>query len=361
MIESAEVGHARKVSMSPEAKPEGAERELAEIRREVIEARNLVIKTDNLLKNLHAEVKMVGKRQEDFQKRQWISSAAAYVGFAVLCVAGAIGISSARTAGANSERDELQKQVADLSSQVQKIRADQTAQAQAQRQAGEVYKLMTTLSGDDRLKGVDELVKLDTSKLSPLEKKALDDRAELLRREIGQAAYERGKAAFRKSDMEETAKELSRFMAMNPDPTTSLDAQFFLGVAYNQLKRHDKAVPLLQHFADEDKKSKTRDYAMLLLAQSYQETNQLEKAAETVRAAMADYPASQFAAQFRGRLSTVKRLQGGEPEVAVAPAAQTTPAAQPKPAAAAQPAQPKPAAATATAPAAAPAPAPKPQ
>ena len=38
---------------------------LDDIRREVIESRNLVIKTDNLLKNLHAELKVVGKRQEE--------------------------------------------------------------------------------------------------------------------------------------------------------------------------------------------------------------------------------------------------------------------------------------------------------
>ena len=38
------------------------ERELADIRREVIEGRNLVIRTDNLLKTLHSEVKAFGAR-----------------------------------------------------------------------------------------------------------------------------------------------------------------------------------------------------------------------------------------------------------------------------------------------------------
>src|SRR5882757_790673 len=77
---------------------EPQDKALEEIRREVIEGRNLVIKTDNQLKTLHAELKLVGKRQEDFQRRQWISSAVAYVVFAALCVAGAIAISNARTA-----------------------------------------------------------------------------------------------------------------------------------------------------------------------------------------------------------------------------------------------------------------------
>lgn len=312
MQESYEVAsNSRKISMAGE-KTE-VEKELSELKREVIEARNLVIKTDNLLKNLHAEVKTVGKRQDDFQKRQWISSGAAYIGFAVLCLVGAIALSSARAASANSERERLEKQVTELNAQLEKQRADSAAIATAQRQAAEVYKLMTTLPGDERLKGVDALVKLDTSKLTSLERQSLTDRAELLRREIGQAAFERGKAAFRRNDMEETVKELSRFVAMNPDQAELLDASFFLGIAQNQLRRHEEAVPLLTRFVEQDKKSKTRDYAMLLLAQSLQETKQLDKAADLMRAAIGEYPNSQFAPQFRGRLATVKRLAAGEP------------------------------------------------
>ena len=67
----------------PEQPKTDVEKELADLRREIVEARNLVIKSDNLLKNLHAEVKAVGKRHEDLQKRQWLSSAVAYVLFAM--------------------------------------------------------------------------------------------------------------------------------------------------------------------------------------------------------------------------------------------------------------------------------------
>lgn len=303
-------GPTRKLSMSQEKHE--LEKELGEIRKEVIESRNLVIKTDNLLKNLHAELKMVGKRQEDFQKRQWIASGAAYVAFAVIAVGGGLMISSARTAGAGAERDRLEKQVTELTQQVQKQEAEAQALATAERAASEVYKMMTSLPGDERLKGVDQLLKLDTSKLSMLERQALTDKSDQLRREIGQAAFERGKAAFRRSEMPAVVTDLSRFLAMNPDHQDLLDASFFLGIAYNQLRKHEQAVPLLARFVAEDKKSKNRDYAMLLLAQSYQETNQLDKAAQTARDGIGQYPAGEYLSQFKGRLATVKRLQGGE-------------------------------------------------
>src|SRR6186997_2765090 len=103
-----------------EAKDDG----LDEIRREVIESRNLVIKTDNLLKNLHAELKLVGKRQEDFARRQWISSAVAYLLFVGLCVAGVIAISNARSQQATQEKDRLDKQVAELTAAAEKHKAE---------------------------------------------------------------------------------------------------------------------------------------------------------------------------------------------------------------------------------------------
>lgn len=344
--------------MAAETKPVEVEKELTEIRKEVIEARNLVIKTDNLLKNLHAEVKAVGKRHEDFQRRQWISSGVAYALFAILAVGGAFMVANAKNSTAGAERDRLEKSVTDLSSQLEKQRAELAANQSAQRAAADVYKLMTTLPGDERLKGIDALVKLDTSRLSALERQALNDRAVLLRKEIGDSALERGKAAFRRNDMKAAAEDLSRFMAMNPTEEEALDASFFLGAAYNSINQHDKAWPLLARFVDGDKRSKTRDYAMVLLAQSYQETNQLDKALAIIRDAIGNYPASQYQGAMKARLNSAKRQAGlttdsaapapGAPAPAApapAPAAPAT--AAPAPAAPA-PAAPAPAAAAPT-------------
>lgn len=350
MLEEAEVvsGPNRKTPMAAEQKPEH-EKELGEIRREVIEARNLVIKTDNLLKNLHAEVKAIGKRHEDFQRRQWISSGVAYALFAVLSVGGAFLLVSSSSSNANEERARLQKKVEELGGELEKLRADAAAVQGAQRAASDVYKMMTTLPGDERLKGIDALVKLDTSRLTALERQALNDRAVLLRKEIGDAAFERGKTAYRRNDMATVIAELSRFVVMNPPEPELVEASFYLGVAYNQTRQHEQAVPLLARFVESDRRARMRDYAMLLLAQSYQETNQLDKAESTARDAIGTYPASEFLPQFRGRLSSIRRAQSGttgttpgapaQPAAAAAQPAAQQPAATPP---AAQPPQPLP-------------------
>lgn len=318
------------------------EKELGEIRREVIEARNLVIKTDNLLKNLHAEVKGVGKKQEEFQRRQWISSAVAYVLFAALCGAGAVTVVSLRTSSAAQERERLEKSVVELTAQLEKQRSEVAAVQGAQRAAGEIYRMMTSLPGDERMKGVDALLKLDTSKLTPLEKQALNDRAQLLREEIGQAAFERGKAAYRRNELATAVTELSRFVALNPRQPDLLESSYYLGTALSTLKKHDQAVPHLARFVSGDRRAKNRDYAMLLLAQSYEQTGQLDKALETAREALGSYPNTAFAGQLRARISSAKRLQSAGADSAAVQAATISagraPAQAPRPAAPAAPA-----------------------
>jgi len=316
----------RKVASGTEQRVD-VDKELSEIRKEVIESRNLVIKTDNLLKSLHAEVKAVGRRQEDFERRQWISSATAYLLFAVVIVAASLLVGAARSWSTKSERQRMQKAIEELTGKQEKDRADLQLAQTASRRAADAYRQMSAASGDDRLKGVEALASLDTSRVSALEKQALNDRAAAVRNEIGQEALERGKAAFRKSDMKGAIRELGRFLAMKPSDAEAIEAAYYLGVAYTVSKRYEEAVPFLARFVAQDKKAKSRDYAMLLLAHSYEQTGQLDKAAQVIREAIGTYPNSDFATQFRTRLHAVQKGTAGSADAATAQGGGGKPAA----------------------------------
>ncbi len=297
---------------------------LDEVRKEVIESRNMTIKTDNALKTLHAELKAVSQQQQDFQKRSWFSSGVAYLGFIALCVGGAIALSNAKAANASADRERLEKQVTDLSAQVDKQRADATALASAEQTAAQIYKMMTTLTGDERLKGVDALAKTDLTKLSTFERQVLQDRALTLRKEVGAGILEKGKLAFRRQDWPETIEQLTRFMSMNPPEDDALEASFFLGNALLQSRKFEDSIKPLQRFVDGDKKAKNRDFAMLLLVQAYDTVGQKDKALEVTKDAVNSYPASEFRQQFLYRLQLAQR-QAAAP----APAAPAAPAPAP--------------------------------
>ena len=88
--------------------PAAQDGDISLLRKEVIEARNLVIKTDNLLKNLHAELKQMGRKHEEQEKRHWMTSVTAYIGFAVIAGVGAIAFANAevRTARSDAQSNE---------------------------------------------------------------------------------------------------------------------------------------------------------------------------------------------------------------------------------------------------------------
>lgn len=308
------------------------DRALDDIRREVIEARNLVIKTDNQVKNLQADVKLVGKRQEDSQRKQWRSSAVAYVLFAGLCVTGAALVTNGRTAAAAQEKARLEKQVTDLNATTDKIKADAATAAAQEKAAMDIYRMMSGGAGPDRLKGVDALAKIDRNKLTPFLKQVLDDRAAALKKELGATAFEKGRSAFKRQDFAVTIDELTRFMALAPTDEEAIEASWYLGDAYVQKKQYEQAIPYLVRFIQGDKRAKVRDFAMALLVQSYDMTGQRDKAVEVAREAASIYGGGEFGSLFRNRLS--RRAADAAPAgtaPAAAPAGTPAPAAAPGP------------------------------
>src|ERR1700759_3844117 len=121
------------ISMSEEtntprssAMDRGEESEMALLRKEVVEARNLVIKTDNLLKNLHAELKLMGRKHDEQERRHWMTSVTAYIAFALIASVGAIAYARAEVRTAREEAATLDARARTLQQDAEKIKsADQ--------------------------------------------------------------------------------------------------------------------------------------------------------------------------------------------------------------------------------------------
>src|SRR5437762_13532291 len=103
MMQMNEESSTPRMGTSPVSEPPAATNELAALRKEVVEARNLIIKTDNLLKNLHAELKQMGRAHDEQEKRHWMTSVTAYIAFALLAGVGAIAYARAEVRTAREE------------------------------------------------------------------------------------------------------------------------------------------------------------------------------------------------------------------------------------------------------------------
>lgn len=285
------------------------EKELAEIRKEIIEARNLVIKNDNLLKNLGSDLKVMAKKQESFERKQWISSAVAYAVFAALAATAGILGAQGYVAQARSEIASLTTQAEEATESARIAREELNAAREASRAALAAYQKLDASGAAEREKAAAALVAVDRTKISKLEARALDDRGREIIQQLANEKMEAGKQAFRRSDWAGTVANLTKALELWPDHPQADEHAFYLGNAASQSRQWELAAENLQRFVDKAAGRTNKDFAYLLLGQAYDQLGRKDRAEEVLREGINGYPASQFNKSMRGLLSRIRKTQ----------------------------------------------------
>lgn len=311
-----------RISAAPPPVESASEGELAALRKEVIEARNLVIKTDNLLKNLHAEVKNMGRRAEDQERRHKYTSVTAYVLFALIAAVGAIAFARAEVRTARDEAQANESRAVALQKDAEKIKATDQIRRDASEKALRVYDMLgSEKEGPGLNQAMTQAMHIDRGQISTLESRAIDDRAAGMKRQIADAARSAGEAAFRHQDWKTTSQELGRYVELEPKLSDNL-IWFHLGSARVQTREFQGAIQPLESFLKGTGGTKTAQYAGLLLGQAYEEVGNATRAREVYERALSLYPGSDFAPMIRGRLRKIAGANvppGTPPATAAAP------------------------------------------
>src|SRR5437870_8478622 len=206
-------------SVPPHVEPAGRDGDLSTLRKELIEARNLVIKTDNLLKNLHAELKQMGRKHEEQEKRHWMTSVTAYIAFAVIAGAGAIAYANAEVRTARSDAQANEARAAALQKDAEKIKAAEQTRRDSSEKALRVYELLgSEKEGPALNQAMTQAMHLDRGQLSALEGKAIDDRAAGMKRQLAEAARSAGESAYRRQRSEERRVGKEGGSRLGPEP-----------------------------------------------------------------------------------------------------------------------------------------------
>jgi tetratricopeptide (TPR) repeat protein len=304
---------------------DSSDSELSLLRKEVIESRNLVIKTDNLLKNLHAELKLMGRKHDEQERRHWMTSVTAYVAFALIASAGAIAYARAEVRTAREEAAANESRAKTLHDEAEKIKSASQLRHDTSEKAMHVYELLgTEKEGPGLTAAMQQSLHLDRSQLSALESKAIDDRAAGMKVRIAEAALSAGQAAFRRSDWKAASEELGHYVEMEPKVSDPI-VYFHLGNARMQLHDYANAIAPLDSFLKNTGGTKTAQYAGFLLGQAYEETGNAAGARSAYERAASLYPGSDIAPGIRARL----RRLSSSPTTGTAPAAATTTAPPP--------------------------------
>ena len=316
---SEETGTSRMSTSSAEGTSDG-HNDFGSLRKEVIEARNLIIKTDNLLKNLHAELKQMGRKHDEQEKRHWMTSVTAYIAFAVIASVGAIAFARAEVKTAREEASQNEARARTLQQDAEKIKTADQQRREASEKAARVYDLLgSEKEGPGLNQAMTQAVHLERDKISALEAKAIDDRAAGMKVRIAEMALERGQSAFRRQDWRGVSTELGRYVELEPKVQDAM-IWFHLGSARIQTREFKEAVMPLETFLKNTGGTKTAQYAGLLLGQAYEEINNPAKARDVYEHAVGLYPGSEFAPGIRTRLRKVQQQIASAPAGAPAPA-----------------------------------------
>ncbi|HUJ24841.1 MAG TPA: tetratricopeptide repeat protein [Myxococcales bacterium] len=304
-----------RVSTPPAAEsaaPPPAHNEMASLRKEVLEARNLIIKTDNLLKNLHAEVKKLGDRAEEQENRHWMTSVTAYVVFAVMAAVAAIAYARSEVRSAREEAQGLEARAAGLQKEAEKIKAADQVRRDASEKALRVYDLLgSEKEGPGLNQALQQSLHLDRAQISALEGKAIDDRTAGMKARMAEAALAAGSTAYRHQDWRGTSDQLGKYVELEGAARVSDNQVWYhLGSARMQTREYAGAIQPLEYFLKSAGGSKTAQYAGLLLGQAYEETNNPTRAREVFEHALNLYPGSEFAPSLRNHLRKLGAMAG---------------------------------------------------
>ncbi|MCA9563394.1 MAG: hypothetical protein KC561_07890 [Myxococcales bacterium] len=274
------------------------------LHRELIEARNLAIKTDNLVKNLNADIKQIAKRQDAYQRRYLFNSAVAYVLFVVVIFTLMYLVFDTRVSSYESERTHLEARNESLQEDLDTALDELERRREADDRAFSFFELIQSGRREEVVAQFNEV------------QAQLSNRAmiELFRDRVQEINYELAEDAFRTGMGHAQEERWSEARDMFLDSMNHLELapwgpelRYELGLSLYELDDYEGAI----HFLDEALATEELDEAQdawgrYVRGQALQDTGRLSEAVE----AFADFRDRYGAHRYAGRaLHYINRIE----------------------------------------------------
>ena len=277
--------------------------ELQEIKREIIESRGLVIKTNNLTNALSADLKLIAKRQQTYERRLiWNSAAALVILVAVVLVALAIAM-DARIDAIRKEnsggKQELER-LHELEKVTQKQQADQLT---AEQEAAKFYDLIRQNRRADVVRMYDDI---KGKPLTKTESEVFADAVERAKADLAVHAYIRGQENAKLQRWQEAASHFEESLRYNDASPIAPAVRLGVATAYRNLRRQKEALPILLALTEQNVDKEVVDDALYLLAKCQTELEMWNEAKSSWRALLARFPQSTYALEAKRSLQELQ-------------------------------------------------------
>jgi TolA-binding protein len=277
--------------------------ELDEIKREIVESRSLTIKTNNLVNALAADVNSIAKRQQNYERRQFWTSATAYVATVVLLLIVGKFLVDARVEAERSQNQDQVSKLSKLDKELNLLQSREEARSRIERKALAFYQLIRERKRREIIAQYDQVKDLD---LSLTEKELFEREVESARGELALIAYQEGLDHIRAGRWHEAEQALTQSLEQKPDAAHSPGARYQLARALRTLGRQREAIPLLMKLSEASPDKEIMDDATYLLALCQIDVEAYNDAKTTLRTFIRRFPKSPNLNDGRSKLADLQ-------------------------------------------------------
>lgn len=276
------------------------EYDLEEIKREIVEGRSLTIKSNNLINALSADLKSIAKRQQNYERRIFAHSVAAYLTTVVVILLLTNVAMDAQIDAVRAEGKDNTERVKTLEDELKLVRDREQKRTVASQEAARLYQL---LRADNRREFLTELPKVAKLDLSPTEREVFEAAGREARRELSLLSYQTGIEHARAGRYHEATQSLRESLDLEHDAPHSAQATFELAQAHRSLDQQKAAIFILMKLTEASPTLDVLDEATLLLADCQIDIELYNDAKETLRTFVRRFPDSPLRNDARKKLS----------------------------------------------------------
>jgi TolA-binding protein len=275
------------------------------LRRELIEARNLAIKTDNLVKNLSAEIKQIARHQDAYQRKYLFNSGIAYILFVAVVFTGLYIAFNAKITSAHRDVEHYTARNAQLREQLENAERDLERRREAETIAYEFFELLENGSRDDVVERFTE-VQAQLADRAMIE--LFRDRVEEINYELSEEAYREGMTYIQQENWSDARDAFLKSLDHLDRTPWAPELYFFLGEALYNLDDYEGALHYTeQALAAEELDDAHRAQAQYRRGLCLEATGRLVDATEAFRDFRSNYSGHRYYGSALRHINAIER------------------------------------------------------
>lgn len=276
---------------------------LSELSRQVDETRKQMIKTANMLGNLSAEVRSIGRIHQQHRRGLTLNSAAAYLLFVVLVASAFYFVYRSRIERVDFEKNVLVRERLDAQTKLEALQREATARRVAEEKAADFYRLSRSGRVQKALRQYPEVARLPLSRVEVTVFKAWATR---VRNKMAYSAYAAGMKATGEKQWKRAATEFRHALQFLPNPPHEASLRYYLGISLMRLGSYTEAAEELERALKADAERTVSRETRFHLGTIYEQIGRRHKAIKAYQEYIKRHGGTNFARAARRRIKALE-------------------------------------------------------